>query len=197
MWFMVDLKMINFVDLAIKDLLPSSLLSDQNIVALCDAIQPQFSEVTQAIAQALFLPNINNLSGNILDHLAWWFNLDGDEGWTLATTDEQKRQLIVNAIEIQRYKGTKYGVVKALEPLGLVTSIEEWFEYGGNPYYFRLTIDGMQNYTPDKIDLLDRYVLKNKNVRSWVTTLVNIDFKDKLRYASGLIESQIVNLMPL
>ena len=37
--------------------------------------------------------------------------------------------------------GTKYAVEKALRAVHPASCIEEWFEYGGNPYCFRIICD--------------------------------------------------------
>ena len=82
-------------------------------------------------------------------------------------------------------KGTPYAVKKALELVGLTGVVGEWFEYGGAPYWFRINIDGTQNFTPQQLDLLDYYVIKNKNTRSWCMLIVSTTKNVKLNVAAG------------
>ncbi|HMT03026.1 MAG TPA: phage tail protein I [Burkholderiales bacterium] len=189
--------MVNFSELEIKDILPNNLLQDKNLVYLCQAIQPQFSDITQAIMQVLFLPNLSKLTGGILEHLAWWFNLAADESWSLAITDKQKQDLIANAIEIHRYKGTLYGLKRALAPLNIIVNIEEWFEYKGEPFNFRINIDGTRKYTPEQLRQLDYYINRNKNVRSWVSgTIYSFDLPCQIKLACGLVEDELIEIYP-
>lgn len=189
--------MVKFSELEIKDILPNSLLQDNKLLNLCEAIQPQFSDITQAIIQVLFLPNLSKLSGGILEHLAWWFNLAADESWSLAITDKQKQDLIANAIEIHRYKGTLYGLKRALTSLNIIVNIEEWFEYNGEPFNFRINIDGTGRYTPEQLKQLDHYIDRNKNVRSWVNgTIYSFDLPCHIKLACGLVQNELVEIYP-
>ena len=105
--------MIDILNLQLKDLLPSSLKSDPSIVAICEATQEQFNQITAAIMSVLFIPNIQNQPPEILEHLAWERNLEAEEGWELSDSEEQKIELILNAYEIQRYKGTRFAIIKS------------------------------------------------------------------------------------
>lgn len=189
--------MNNFNKLKIKDILPDSLLQDVNLLHLCEAMQAEFSDVTKAINEVLFLPNLTKLSGGILEHLAWGFNLSADASWTLATTDKQKQDLIANAIEIHRYKGTLYGLKRALAPIGVIVNIEEWFEYGGEPYNFRINIDGTKRYTEKQLEQLDYYINRNKNVRSHVTgKIFCFDLPCPIQLACGLVQDEVIEIYP-
>lgn len=183
-------------NLDIKQLMPPSIVNDEVVAALCDAFQIELDQIVAEIINILFLPRVDQLSGDILEHLAWGLNIDADEGWLLATDDTKKRDLIKNAVAIQRNKGTKYAVKKALEVVGLTGTISEWFEYGGDPYWFKIIIDGTQVYTPEQLDLLDRFIIKNKNVRSWVLVEVNTELVSDMRHAICAVESSIVMLPP-
>lgn len=184
--------MTKLQDITLRQLMPPNLLQDETVAALCDAFQIEISQIIAEIINVLFLPRIDELSGNILEHLAWGLNIDPDEGWLLATTDTKKRDLIKNAVKIQRNKGTKYAVKKALEIVGLTGTISEWFEYNGEPYRFKVEIDGTQDFTPEQLNLLDRYIIKNKNVRSWASVIVTATHADQFNVAAGLIESNVI-----
>lgn len=188
---------IKISDLTLRQLMPPSLLQDETVAALCDAFQIEIDQIIPEIINVLFLPRVDELSGVILEHLAWGLNIDADEGWLLADTDAKKRDLIKNAVAIQRNKGTKYAVKKALEVVGLTGTISEWFEYGGDPYWFKIVIDGTQEFTPEQLELLDRYVIRNKNARSWVLVEVLSARQSDMRMALAGVESSVVVLPPL
>ena len=153
----------------IKELIPPNLLQDQNIKALVEAIEPEFEKVKEQIINVLIYPRIDQLSEEVLDLLAWQFHI---EGYELASTIEEKRNLIKKAIQLHRYKGTKYAIEQVLKALNLDGKISEWFEYNGTPYHFRVDIDlkyqGLQSDTYDKLlNLIEEY----KNLRSKLEVL--------------------------
>ncbi|WP_456463502.1 phage tail protein I [Persephonella sp.] len=162
----------------IKELIPPNLLQDQNIKALAEAIEPEFEKVKQEIINVLIYPRIDELDEQVLDLLAWQFHI---EGYELAANITEKRNLIKKAIELHRYKGTRYAIEQVLKALDLEGQINEWFEYGGQPYYFKVDINlkyqGLQSDTYDKLlNLIEEY----KNLRSKLEALnifLTSDFK--------------------
>lgn len=103
-----------------------------------------------------------------LPHLADQFHVMGLEGWNAALTDESRRTLIKSAIELHRYKGTPYAVRLAIEQMGLSGRPVEWFDYGGNPFHFKISAKipvGRAFTDADWQTLLDR-IEDAKNVRS-------------------------------
>lgn len=66
---------------------------------------------------------------SLLDHLAWENSVDiWDFGWS----EEVKRNVIAVAAEVHRYKGTPYGIKKALSVFGVTVELEEWWQAGVN-----------------------------------------------------------------
>jgi phage tail P2-like protein len=180
---MQDISQVKLIDLC-----PSSLRNDSQIIAMCDAVQPEFDQIDQAIQSVLFIPNLTDLPDDVLELLAWERNLGGDDGWLLAKSKEQKARLIRDAYKLQKYKGTKYAVKKALELVGLSGEVQEWFEYGGDRYTFKLNINGMENYSNTQLELLDIYILTAKNTRSWAIVVINQAHTMKLNVAVGWVE---------
>lgn len=174
--------------------MPPSIVNDEVVAALCDAFQIELDQIVAEIIKILFLPRVDLLSGDILEHLAWGLNIEADEGWLLATDDTKKRDLIKNAVAIQRNKGTKYAVRKALEVVGLTGTISEWFEYGGEPYWFKIDVEGTDDYSPEKLDLLDRFVIKNKNVRSWASITVRQSINSRFALGVAAVEGVRIDL---
>lgn len=73
----------------------------------------------------VYMPDVVNAGA--LPFLAQQFNVDGDRGWNLATTETAQRELIKNAIQIQRKVGTPSSIKNALNSLGYsnVTIVEK------------------------------------------------------------------------
>ncbi|WP_341204786.1 phage tail protein I [uncultured Sulfitobacter sp.] len=76
---------------------------------------------------------------HLLPYLAWGFSV---EVWDSAWPEAYKRQVLVNAVQVHRAKGTVGSVRRALSGIGFRTDISEWFEYGGDPHTFLLDAFG-------------------------------------------------------
>lgn len=106
----------------------------------------------------------------LLPWLAWTLSVDHwDATWSTAV----KRQVIAESIELHRHKGTPWAVERALVVAGSPNAtVEEWYEYGGAPYHFRVTVDieGETVSAATEARML-RSIERHKNVRSWLDTL--------------------------
>ncbi|WP_457641875.1 phage tail protein I [Persephonella sp.] len=154
----------------LKEIVPPNLLQDENIKALVEAIEPEFEKVEQEIINVLIYPRIDELNEEVLDILAYQFHI---EGYDLATDITEKRNLVKKAIELHRYKGTKYAVEKACKALNIKPIIKEWFEYGGQPYYFKVDLSlNNKQITPELRNKLINFINEYRNERSWLDELI-------------------------
>lgn len=179
--------MIDILNLQLKDLLPSSLKSDPSIIAICEATQEQFNEITAAIMSVLFIPNIQNQPPEILEHLAWGRNLEAEEGWELSDSEEQKIELILNAYEIQRYKGTRFAIIKSLELLGINAEFQKWTEYGGDPYHFKIIINRNTAFSAEQLRLVESYISKTQSERDVGTIEIMFNVDSSVYFAAGCL----------
>jgi phage tail P2-like protein len=76
---------------------------------------------------------------HLLSYLAWGFSV---EVWDSSWSVEQKRQVLVDAVQVHRAKGTVGSVRRALSGIGFRTDIAEWFDYAGDPHTFRVDAFG-------------------------------------------------------
>lgn len=65
----------------------------------------------------------------LLDHLAWENSVDA---WDTNWPDLVKRRVIQNSPEVHRYKGTPYGIQRALSAFGIEIELVEWWEPEGS-----------------------------------------------------------------
>lgn len=108
----------------------------------------------------------------LLPYLAQAFHVEGLEGWNFATTIQEKRNLLKEALLIHRYKGTKTALKRVLKTLNVTGEIQEWFEYRGRPMYFRVLLEVFDKplslETETKlVELINEF----KNVRSKLETI--------------------------
>ncbi|WP_297888916.1 phage tail protein I [Sulfurihydrogenibium sp.] len=154
----------------IKEVLPPSLRQDENITKLVEVFDNSFTDINEKVQNVLIYSRIDELPEELLDLLAWQFHI---EGYELANSLEEKRNLLKNAIQLHRYKGTKYALLKVLETLNLQGNIQEWYEYNGEPYRFKVDV-GISNkeLTPELIDKLINLINEYKNERSLLEELI-------------------------
>jgi phage tail P2-like protein len=111
---------------------------------------------------------IDHVDASALPHLAWQFHI---EGWELAQTEQEKRNLIKKAIELHRYKGTKWSVINALSAAGYDVDLKEWFEYQGNPYRFKAYVSNKPIQSDKDYQALKAVIDEYKNERSWLDSV--------------------------
>ena len=183
--------------LSMLDILPQSIKDDKDIEALSKAIDTQMQQVTKEIAATILLPRIDELSEDIVDFLAWQFHVDFYE--PLGLDLDKKRSLVKNSISWHRRKGTKSVLEEMLQILFLKDfELEEWYEYGGEPYFFRLnTKDRIES--EQKYNEMIRAIYELKNTRSWLESFKVTKDVDYNLYYGNLSEQKIhsiVGFMP-
>lgn len=147
-----------------EELLPQSLKNDPRMLALAQAIAEQKRKAAAEIRAARFWTDIDSVPEQMLDVLAYDLKIDW---WDESYSVEEKRQTIKDCFKIHKFKGTKYAVETAISAIYPETTVEEWFEYGGDPYTFRLTINAtdVEVNTQQHRRVLER-VNYYKNLRS-------------------------------
>ncbi|MEG1870109.1 MAG: phage tail protein I [Oscillospiraceae bacterium] len=160
---------MNLSNISLIDLQPQSLRNDPVTIALCNAFQPVFLKLAEQIKLTMVYTNIDNVASNILDELAWGFNI------TWYNPNDYiniKRQMIKSALKIHSRKGTVSALRDALEASFGSSYIEEWYQYNGKPYHFIIYIEDDPNVTQEKtIDFL-KTVDNVKNERSVLELVV-------------------------
>ena len=153
-----------------KLLPPPPLASDERFSILAHIAAERFAQLDLT---ALMVYLIDQVDASALPALAEQFHVQGLEGWLFTTDEREKRELIKQAIELHKYKGTIWAVRRVLEILSLPGTISEWFEYGGRAYFFKVDIalvdKGLdENLFNDLVELIHEY----KNTRSKLEALI-------------------------
>jgi len=158
----------NLQDLKLSDILPERLKT-ADILALVNALDIELQEITKAIEEIIIMPRISEQPEDIVDSLAWQLHVDFYE--PLGLNLDKKRALVENSLIWHKHKGTKYALESLIRTLFFENfKIEEWFEYGGKPYFFRLiSWDSLRE--KEQYNDLIRAIYELKNVRSWLEGL--------------------------
>jgi phage tail P2-like protein len=189
--------MIKLDQVSLADLLPPNLLSDAKVRAAVQAIDKEQQTITKEASRLSLMSNLDTLDEQWIDELIWQFHVEGAE---LASTLDEKRNLIRNFIDIHRTKGTRYALERVIDLLGMRAIISEWFEHGGDPYTFRIEVLEVTNkgLSDEKIRLLDRLIMEYKNTRSRLTEIrVFLTSRGDVSHALALIGSEDITVYPI
>lgn len=152
-------------DIPIKETLPDSIRKDRTVQDICEAIEKEMQAVNRATGYCLLLPRLDELSEALLDELAWEYHVDF---YDQTLPIEQKREMVRQAIESHRKKGTAAVVRNVVSIIIQDGRVEEWFQYGGEPYHFRVILIMGPMASEETIQKLVDTIYAVKNVRSWL-----------------------------
>lgn len=166
------------------DTFPQALKQDEKLATLGKVIANELHILVEESEKNIIYANIDNLSETWLDVLAYdlhvdWYNYD--------YPIDVKRNLIKNSVKVHQTMGTKYAIETALESIYLGSRVEEWWEYNGDPYMFKIIVNITQAKIPmsrntifdiyktveiykrltahlESIEVLYKTSIKNKNV---------------------------------
>ena len=169
-------------DLVLLDLLAPSIAGDTGMQQAALALDPELGAVTAAIRLVELYARVDEISGPVLDLLAWQLHVDF---WRPELTEQAKRNLIRSSIGWHRIKGTPAAVRRLCADIGVqVLEITEWWQPAGiaagmPPYTF--SVRGLlrqpvltstpDNWGPDTLEALGQAVWAAQNERSWLWDL--------------------------
>ena len=121
--------------------------------------------VAENLPESIQRQNTTDVAKVIDEKLAYQFHVDFyDSSMSL----QEKRSLVKNSIRWHMRKGTPAAVEEMVATVFESADTEEWFDYGGEPYHFRVT--GIGASIPDVaiINKLVDAINQSKNTRSWL-----------------------------
>lgn len=163
----------------ITKMVPQFLLNDKNGYALAKALEASTQMMNDIIAQGVkCVTDYDTMPEWRLDELAWETNCLYDYSASI----EEKREWIKNAAPWYQSYGTPEAIEKIVKIIFGDGKVEEWFEYGGEPYHFKIRTQG--TLTKENSIRLPRMIARAKNVRS-VLQLIEMQRKiDILEYGA-------------
>ena len=112
----------------------------------------------------MIYPRIDELPESLCDILAKDFNVDWyNYNYSPVSI---KRNIIKSNWHVHRLKGTKAAISEALSNIYQGSGVQEWFEYGGEPFYFRIIIEMSRQVVDLPHDEIVRMVNAYKSLRS-------------------------------
>lgn len=166
---------------------PYSLARDENKEKLAESIANDLAKTLSDTEKALIFPEIDTLPEELLDILADDFKIDW---YDVESPVWYKRQTVKECILVHKYKGTKYAVETALHSMFMSAEVQEWFEYDGEPYHFKVVVYG---HTSSNLKKLNSKLLYAKNLRSVLDKVNFVLITDPIDvYAGMAIASQAI-----
>lgn len=141
-----------------------------NATSLLKDLEAVFGDAIDLPTLNRFVNNPDEAPENILPWLAWGVSVDDwSDGWS----EEVRRNVIKASIEVHRRKGTIGALKKALQAFNYTNvKIEEWFEYGAEPYFFRVFFDIIEpGFDVNVLPQIRRIIQNTKNARSHLESL--------------------------
>ena len=161
--------MLELKDNTLQRILPSSISGDAKVKDIVPAISGRLAQLGEQAELVLILPRLKKLPEEIVDELAWQYHVDF---YDVAADIAKKQELVRKAIARHRYKGTPAAVEEVCSAAFDTAEVVEWYEYGGEPYHFRVRM--VQESIPDETAMAEMVKAVNsaKNTRSWLDSLV-------------------------
>ena len=153
-------------------------MSDENNQSL---LPPNAStllrDLEEIFGDSFDLPTLNRYVVNpdlapahILPWLAWALSVDD---WSDSWPEQIRRNVIKASVEVHRKKGTIGALKKALQAFNYENvKVEEWFEYGADPYFFRVFFDVIEpGFDVNILPQVQKVIESTKNARSHLESL--------------------------
>ena len=165
--------------------LPEVLREDDNMRALAAAIADALSDERARTKAIKMYVRIMTLPEKLLDILAHDFKVDW---WDADMTVVQKRRVLAASWAVHRTLGTAGAVKKALSSEFAGAEVREWYEYGGDPYWFKVDIDISDDAyaTSARIERAVGRIPVYKNLRSHLEE-INLVQRTRAGVAAGVI----------
>jgi len=158
--------MTRLTDLPALLLVSSALRKDPSLVAAVEGVAARIRRLAAERVRMIIYARIDELPEELLDILAYDMHV---EWYQEDQPLEVKRALIKGSVQVHMTKGTPAAVEAAVGAVFPGSRVEEWFEYGGRPYFFRITVGiGSRGSITEALRIVDR----TKNLRSWIDGIV-------------------------
>lgn len=137
--------MIKLTDARLTDALPKTLAEQPWVQALAEASRKMRRRVMAYADRTRLFCDIDEASEEALDALAVELQTPLYKNDYPLTV---KRQIVKNSMLYYIRSGTRSAVEELLADIYQGAEVEEWFEYGGKPNYFRVAIDISRTTVP-------------------------------------------------
>ena len=174
---------------------PIALGGDVSVAALEQVAAELLALRPAEIDELRIISQIDRLEEPLLSILAYDFKIDW---WDPEYTVEQKRQTLKTNWLVHKRLGTPYAVKTALGAVFPGAKVLEWFEYGGDPYCFRIDLPLPEEGVPqDKLLRAVNRIWYYKNLRSHLDSInIQTESTGFLRIGAYTAASMVIEIWP-
>ena len=145
---------------------PTALQHDPKMIALAKSLTAELLAVSGHMEDVLIYSRLDQLPEELVDILAYDMHVDW---YSYEDPLAVKRQTVKDSVKVHKYMGTKYAVETALQALFPGTTVQEWFDYGGKPHHFRISVTlAQETMSLKQWEQLIRAVRLVKRLSSWL-----------------------------
>lgn len=156
--------MISLRNSKLTDSLPGILAKEPWVQAMAYAVNRQMGRLLNYANGVLISASVDTMPDAILDILAVELRLPHyNQGYTIAV----KRDLVKGGLAYWATAGTPESLAGILIQIFGDAEIEEWFEYNGDPGYFRI-ITSNPNVTGETLERFTQTAQDVKRLSAWL-----------------------------
>jgi len=181
--------------ITLLDLLPPNFKTKAHSHALSAALDAAFQEIVSYSENVKVYADIDNLNEAGLDSLAMQWKI---KGYKDSLPPANKRQLVKSGLLYQLFLGTAKVIKdKARAIYNGEAIVSEWFEYGGEPYLFKVDIETTNGIDLEKIAEMEQFIDENKNARSHLEGIhARLRHNIRLGLGSTAQDEEFLHVMP-
>jgi len=189
-----DIYQIDFTEI-----FPTALQHDPKMIALAKSLTAELLAVSGKMENVLIYSRFDQLPEELVDILAYDMHVDW---YSYEDPLAVKRQTVKDSVKVHKRMGTKYAIETAIQAFFPGGTVQEWFEYEGEPHHFQITIPLPGGITPEILEDLKRRVWHVKRLSSWLDTIITETQMEGAVYITpilgrGLAITQLPTLEPV
>ncbi len=175
-------------NIGLAELMPPGMTEDPKIRAECAALDAAHNLVIQAIQSVFILTEADRQNDSVTDMLALQQHVDY---YNQALPLETRRKLVKNSGHIHRIKGTPAAVEEVARIVFGSATVQEWFDYGGKPFCFRVLINEFPN-SDKQMEEVRRAIVSAQNARSHLDDVIIIaSIATATAYLAGVVQMSV------
>lgn len=175
------------------EILPFNVRNDDiEIQSLAFALQKGISKICQYADRVKVMSNIDNITEDVINNIATELNIPCfDVNYDIKI----KRILIKEAFIWHTISGTASAIRKYFATISKDTDIQEWYDYNGEPYHFRIiaTVPEEQEISEKDLNDIAQKISKLKNARSILDEALIV--KEHIQNANQSISAGVAQII--
>lgn len=178
-------------DAKTRMLVPRFMEDDQTVIGMCAAFDYLTKRVIEKMKLVNLFENLEILEEETLDYIA---KKEEIEWYDTSYSKEQKINIIRNAERNCMFVGTASSVERVVKDMMGEGIVEEWFDYDGKPYHFKIKTDAAIG--DDVNNLVAKLVKRVKRTRTILDTVeIEKVIKADVSIGAGIYQYSIPGIL--